>query len=103
MVSRVFLSPFSGSNIHDENNVGSTPKVAMSLAFTLTASQPIRSTAPVIGSIESIRDLFPMSITAPSNPADGPKTTSSRLTPKFLKTTSFKMSTGIFPSGSFSL
>jgi len=83
-----------------EKKAGSTPKVATSFALIFTASQPIRSMAPVIGSIEATRDFSPRSITAPSKPAEGPITTSSRLNPRFLKITSASISIGTFPKGS---
>ena len=99
MVSTICLFAFSGSKIHDRKKAGSTPNVAMSFALMFTASQPIRSIAPVMGSTETIRELFPTFITAPSNPAAGPKTTSLRFAPRFLKITSLRTWIGIFPKG----
>ena len=99
MVSTILLSAFSGSMMHEKKKAGSTPKVAMSLALTFMASQPMRSTAPVMGSMETMAFLLPISKTAPSTPAAGPKVTSLRGAPRFLKTTSFRMSMGIFPGG----
>ena len=78
IVSTILLSEFSGSIMHEKKKAGSTPKVATSLALTFIASHPTRSTAPVMGSIETIAFLFPKSKTAPSTPAAGPKVTSLR-------------------------
>lgn len=100
MISTVFLLDFSGSRMHERKNDGCTPKVEMLLAFTFTASQPILSSAPVIGSIFVIKDLSPRSMTALSIPAAGPKVTSLRFAPRFSKTTCFRISAGIFPGGS---
>jgi len=99
MVSTMVLSAPCGSIKHEKRNAGSTPKVEMSFALTLTASQPMRSTAPVIGSMETMSDFSPRSITVPSTPVVGPRVISLRWAPRFLKTTSFSTSTGIFPGG----
>jgi Na+/proline symporter len=64
--------------------------------FARASFQPILSNAPVIGSMEMMSALLPMFMTAPSIPAEGPRVTSSRLAPRFLKMTFRKMSTGIF-------
>ena len=89
--------------MHEKKKAGSTPNVATSLALMFMASHPIRSIAPVIGSIETTAFLVPISRIAPSTPVLGPKITSLRAAPKFLKTTSFRMSMGIFPGGNFML
>ena len=103
MVSTILLSAFSGSIMHEKKKAGSTPKVATSLAFTFMASQPMRSTAPVIG-IHGDDCVFVSKIQDCAVYSCGwPKVTSLRAAPRFLKTTSFRMSMGIFPGGSFML
>jgi len=99
MVCTMFLWAFWGSMRHVKRKAGSAPDVAMSFAFTLTASHPMRSWAPVMGSMEMMRDFSPMSMTALSMPAVGPTLISLRGVPKFLKTICLRMSMGIFPGG----
>jgi len=99
IVSTVVFVDFSGRSMVESMNFGWQPNVATSFALMFTASQPMLSVAAVMGSIEEIMEVFPMLMTAPSIPADGPRAISGRSAPRFLKTVSFRISRGIFPGG----
>ena len=93
----VFVVEFLGNIMMELNHMGLIPRVAMSFALTCTASHPSHFSAPVIGSEEIAKMVFPVFTMAASSPMDELNITSFLFAPKFLNTTFSKISVGTLP------
>ena len=91
------VTPSGSSNV-GRNHFGVAPVAAMSLAFTLTAYQPIRSVANVTGSAFAIRLVAPKEMTAASSPTPGP-VSSLRPGSGSRDRSSLSIAAGSFPAG----